>query len=844
MDIFDSFSTIENIVSASEFLLEYLIRFGEGSFKPSLKLCLMLLSIDSGFHDELKIVHQAHDIAALDKLCTSLEKNAWRANVKFDALNDAIRSIKSENRISPVVRGELKRPLWVPDKAGTNESITDHIRNLEIPIGCFDEVPPLIVHKLGTFQHDSTLRKRLDVIFSSLHHIFLVNTSGTGKTRLLFEGLCLHWGLYLTFAVDSSFLGSRDLANAVVDLEFDRKWTEYLPSPSNDRYATALHNNKHAVYRTVSEALLSRLLVFKMYLEACSQEGFRHDHRQRWLESQIFTDTLADLFDPFAKIKLEINGAFVSDSIIDDAISRTLEDIQDIWEMPAGHFFYIVLDEANVASRKHDEAFADEYGHYPILKEILRSFQRRMGHLPIKFVVAGTMIPQEHFQSAAGEWDNFHWCSDTGCFDDLQEHRKYISQFLPSHFEKSDIGQALLHRMWQWLRGRYRYTASFLTVLLDNNFESPHTLLGGYIESLSEYMPHDHSEYDSHEKYCENSWYTSLGSKGLSRQSISTVAMHRSIISYLTVSKGCHDFMAKDITLVNEDYGLFLDTACSRIGLDEPVTITFGATWFKKNSASALVKLATIFARDYHTEIRPSHFALSLALSLALCFSEPFEISNAFTVSGIPTPWLRGRFVKFTKIDGQLEAVDIHFSEDAPDRLVYLAGTWEDVISWFKHECKEPFCMISTPASTGVTLVFCLRLSNKRTLWVSIHIPSTFRDENPNFAQDVKEAHPTNMFRDQPEIASLLTQIPNLTTDVGPSGILCISGSFRVKSATGDSVPPQDYPAGILNIEGLDEATKSVSRNMLMRRLSRIFATTKQKTRSVIDPVLGSEQSV
>ncbi|KAJ3718083.1 hypothetical protein DFJ43DRAFT_774706 [Lentinula guzmanii] len=139
--------------------------------------------------------------------------------------------------------------------------------------------------------------------------------------------------------------------------------------------------------------------------------------------------------------------------------------------------------------------------------------------------------------------------------------------------------------------------------------------------------------------------------------------------------------------------------------------------------------------------------------------------------------------------------------------------------------------MISTPASTGVTLVFCLRLSNKRTLWVSIHIPSTFRDENPNFAQDVKEAHPTNMFRDQPEIASLLTQIPNLTTDVGPSGILCISGSFRVKSATGDSVPPQDYPAGILNIEGLDEATKSVSRNMLMRRLSRIFATTKLSTR-------------
>ncbi|KAJ4481232.1 hypothetical protein J3R30DRAFT_3215689, partial [Lentinula aciculospora] len=71
--------------------------------------------------------------------------------------------------------------------------------------------------------------------------------------------------------------------------------------------------------------------------------------------------------------------------------------------------FYIALDEANVASRKHVEAFEDQHGRYPILKEIIRSLRRRMGHLPIRFVVAGSMIPEDH---AVGEWDDFRWCSD------------------------------------------------------------------------------------------------------------------------------------------------------------------------------------------------------------------------------------------------------------------------------------------------------------------------------------------------------------------------------------------------------------------------------------------------
>lgn len=64
-------------------------------------------------------------------------------------------------------------------------------------------------------------------------------------------------------------------------------------------------------------------------------------------------------------------------------------------------------------------------------------------------------------------------------------------------------------------RLRHRYTASYITVLLDSSFESPHTLLGNYIEKISNYIPHDNSEYTHGEVVRFNRWYTSIGDSGL-----------------------------------------------------------------------------------------------------------------------------------------------------------------------------------------------------------------------------------------------------------------------------------------------------------------------------------------
>ncbi|KAJ3846281.1 hypothetical protein EV368DRAFT_52998, partial [Lentinula lateritia] len=202
------------------------------------------------------------------------------------------------------------------------------------------------------------------------------NTSGTGKTKLLFEGLCLHWGFYLTCAVDIFFLGAGDLPSVVNEISWDSSWTPRLPSSSSANYTSSLQTNLRLTYRTISEVLIARLILFKMYLEICSKEGFCLEQRQCWLESQIFPRDIPTTFDLFGMLKSTIADACLNDKDLDKAIMHCLDEIQNIWEVSINDCFYITLDEANVVSQKHEEAFEDQYGHYPILKEIIRSLRQ------------------------------------------------------------------------------------------------------------------------------------------------------------------------------------------------------------------------------------------------------------------------------------------------------------------------------------------------------------------------------------------------------------------------------------------------------------------------------------
>ncbi|KAF5354436.1 hypothetical protein D9757_014724 [Collybiopsis confluens] len=152
--------------------------------------------------------------------------------------------------------------------------------------------------------------------------VIILNTSGSGKTKLLFEGLCQHWGFYFTFAMDGSRLGPHDLAHIPrsIHMNWKLKWTQSLPP-----------------FITFSaEHYWPACLSFKLFLEACIKEGFCHHYRQRWLEAQLFPDELANLKDPFKMLQIDVHKARVDGSVIDEAMAQMLEEIQEIWGYAIG----------------------------------------------------------------------------------------------------------------------------------------------------------------------------------------------------------------------------------------------------------------------------------------------------------------------------------------------------------------------------------------------------------------------------------------------------------------------------------------------------------------------------
>lgn len=90
--------------------------------------------------------------------------------------------------------------------------------------------------------------------------------SGSGKTRLIFEGLCQNWGFYLTSAFDQrdSSLGSSDLHTCIKE----RMLISELPNPSHLQYTNTLAQNRAIAHARLNEALLARIIIFGLFIDS------------------------------------------------------------------------------------------------------------------------------------------------------------------------------------------------------------------------------------------------------------------------------------------------------------------------------------------------------------------------------------------------------------------------------------------------------------------------------------------------------------------------------------------------------------------------------------------------
>ncbi|KAJ7152455.1 hypothetical protein C8R46DRAFT_1121282 [Mycena filopes] len=672
------------------------------------KRCLELLQREPGFLDDLKMCHAFRRYKDI------------RNSVLIRDPGIRPRAKKLMDEIRPFLKEFITE--WTPRSEPASDSETiSHLTPLGL-LTIRPHGPPLVILKdLGSFSEDPILAQRVKNIFVRGKPTVLVNTSGSGKTRLLFEGLCCEWGFYFTAIQDTSQLGPLDLHRIIHQrLRSDRTFVQHPHVDSADLHERLKYNREMA-NRRLSEALLARLIIFRMFIELVKELGEDPEAQKiTWLLLQLYSGLSVhrDIFEDMTTALEEEMDVYTWAHIAD-----ILGDIRGI--LGSEFHPFCVLDEAQVAATHLSRAFEPEPTTHPILVEILRCWDSHWPQ-PASFVIAGTDVPlkvMERWKDST----NLRWTSDTGAFDDRSLQDAYLRRFLPPALFESSPGQVLLERIWQWTRGRHRFTAALVDELLKSNFQSPHRLLDQYLRVLSGFSPTDGQDMTIKEPVL-NTRPLDIGSLSFSRLGYSAHVELKSLIQdflyqYLAVGHHPPTFTAeKTLALVSLDWGRFTDEAMAQVRVDEPIMLVGAAVWMNRappweNGRKPPHNYLTTLRRDPPTSSKT--FAKCLAFYFSRVFEPALRLCDIFSFS-TPVP----NWAKQTA-----ELVDLHAGDDGGARYSVVSGSdylgrlatsahgLDEIIAWMEHSHRTPFCV---PASANPDLIFALRLADASFMWIIV----------------------------------------------------------------------------------------------------------------------------
>ncbi|KAK0201553.1 hypothetical protein DFS33DRAFT_1385853 [Desarmillaria ectypa] len=114
---------------------------------------------------------------------------------------------RQDVEIKKVVDGEIT--FQIPGAEPTD--VVPHLESLEpLALTQSSDCPELLLYKLGSFQNDMDLQTRTQPFLGHNHKIF-VDSTGSGKTRLMIETLCFTADVP-TNKADPSFLRNNELS--------------------------------------------------------------------------------------------------------------------------------------------------------------------------------------------------------------------------------------------------------------------------------------------------------------------------------------------------------------------------------------------------------------------------------------------------------------------------------------------------------------------------------------------------------------------------------------------------------------------------------------------------------
>ncbi|KAK6992717.1 hypothetical protein R3P38DRAFT_3081508 [Favolaschia claudopus] len=430
-----------------------------------------------------------------------------------------------------VVIGEKDFTLWAPQEPAG--AFPEFYANLKIPCDR-DMKSDMLLHELGQFNSgDPEFDARLDAVFEPgvLVHKSVINTSGSGKSKLMIEGLSRNWGVYFTAKQDHFRHGSGDLQN-VIDETVPQAigFVQHLDE-ENINFARHLKTNQDIARAHSLCLLLARLSIFALFLEIV--DAIPRDRREmdsiyqtRWLKLQIQPSLLGASVDVFWDLTEHLIDKFAKHTVthrhLTGPLSQKLGDITRCVAAtnPPNDFLFLVVDEVQHAAQQHTTAFRSEpraassssepkpgkakldedaqnpktsatkkvAEPRPVLRELLKAWVKHR----VVIVAAGTGVDAEvlveTMVSAVNKVRPYQLTSDTGLFggrdqvvDSESIQERFIRRFIPTELQGQPKYECLIDRIKYWLKGRFRFTTGFISELLARGFRNPHETLNEYI---------------------------------------------------------------------------------------------------------------------------------------------------------------------------------------------------------------------------------------------------------------------------------------------------------------------------------------------------------------------------
>ncbi|KAG6894964.1 hypothetical protein C0992_003746 [Termitomyces sp. T32_za158] len=741
----------------------------------------------------------------------------------------------SEN-LRSLVNGAITSPLWTLKSTANPDVVKLDLTSVHVK----RDYPQMLLYNLGCFEEDPVLKERLRYIYSKNQDTFLVNSSATGKTRLLFEGLLLNWGLYFTAHTDIMEATTLD---TTLQYGFLYECVP-LPQASALSFKMTLDKNREAAQRRFTIVLLVHLFVFRDFLKTAIDECGSVDdsiHRRRWLLAQLHSPCLHAHEDIFSNLLYALE--WESSAYVHKCIFKVLEEIKPLLpDSIKNNGLFVVIDEANVAIKGIWCSHEDDKTAYPALEEIITVWKERLNSLdvPITFVVAGTDIPMQYFPSSSERWSSWKWTSNTGGFDSMEVQKNYIDTFLPNGYLETASGRALMKRVWDWCRPRHRLTASFVAMLLEDELAHPHGVLNRYIKGLTKYAVHDTDEYTAVEGPCDISpFFNSIGSIVTATPRV-RFTTHQIIFRYIFTGKHSAHFDARKIELVTSGVGQFIDKDMQVISLDEPGPIVAAAMWLSDDSGwEGDPRSLTSFSDfcSYFHDCWPdgdSYSAQSyIALYLAHVFANSRMLNEVFTIPS-PPAWMENTSQSANLVmlrkdqEGVVRELVLESKALLPDAppLGFVATTTEDVFAWLNHERFGAFCLC--PSNCGAELIFVLK-SNAHYFWVLLRTTGRGAQTSSeiDFDHEFEQLTGKGLFPNtdlQPfsgDLSDAFSSLPNL------SGVHCGLHVLRVLASfpsepelTCDVAQRMNAPpVATLNVKTFESVTESIIRGDLIENL-------------------------